>query len=79
MKARSVPYSMKENIDQEIDRLVTQAILEPIPFTDWATPIVPILKRDNSVRICWDLEVTINPTTKLDCYPIPRIEDLLLW
>ena len=63
-------------IDKEIDRLVAQGILESIQFTDWATPIVPILKQDNSVRICGDFKVTVNPIAKLDRYPIPKIEDL---
>ena len=30
-----------------------------------------------TVRICGDFKVTVNPVAKLDRYPIPRIEDLL--
>ena len=37
-----------------------------------------ILKADGrSVRICGDFKVTINQASKLDRYPIPKIEDLL--
>ena len=36
-----------------------------------------VLKSDrNSVRICGDFSVTINPVSKLDRYPIPKVDDL---
>ena len=36
-----------------------------------------MLKRDKkSVRICGDFRITVNPVSKLDRYPIPKIEDL---
>ena len=42
-KARSVPYSLKDLMDKELDRLVAEGILEPVQFSDWASPIVPVL------------------------------------
>ena len=37
-----------------------------------------MLKRDkNSVRICGDYSVTVNKASKLECYPIPKLDDLL--
>ena len=45
-------------------------------MSDWAAPIVPVLKRDSSVRICGDHKLTVNQAAKLDPYPLPRIEDL---
>ena len=76
-KARTVPYSVKETVDKELDRLVAEGTLEPVQFSDWASPIVPVLKADkSSVRICGDFKQTINPVSKLDRYPIPKIEDL---
>ena len=76
MKARPVAYAMKEKIEKELDRLMSLGILEPIQFSEWASPIVPVLKSDGSVRICGDFKVTLNSVSKLDCHPIPRIEDL---
>ena len=36
-----------------------------------------MVKEDKqSVRICGDFRATVNPVSKLDRYPIPRIEDL---
>ena len=76
-KARSVPYSMRTLVEQELDRLVNEKVIEPIQFSDWAAPIVPVLKSDKkTVRICGDFKMTTNRASKLDRYPIPRIEDL---
>ncbi len=52
--------------------------MEPIEFAKWAAPIVPVLKRDKqSIRICGDFSVSVNKASKLECYPIPKIDDLL--
>ena len=76
-KARSVPYAMRGLVDKELERLTQEGIIEPIPFSDWAAPIVPVLKSDKTaVRICGDFKVTINQASKLESYPIPKSEDL---
>lgn len=54
-----------------------EVILEPIQHAEWAAPIVPVLKSDQSVRICGDFKVTVNRASRVDKYPIPKIEDLL--
>ena len=46
-------------------------------FSDWAAPIVPVLKKDGSVRICGDYRLTVNQAAKLETYPLPKIDDLL--
>ena len=57
--------------------MLRQGIIEPIQFSSWATPIVPVVKADGkSLRICGDYRLTINKVSELDPYPIPRIEDL---
>ena len=58
-------------------RLEQEDIIKPVQFADWATSIVPVMKNDGkSVQICGDFKLTIIEVSKLDCYPIPRIEDL---
>ena len=75
-KARTVPYALRSKVEQELDRLEKQGIIEKIEFTEWAAPIVPVVKQDGSVRICGDYKVTVNTAAKVDAYPLPRIEDL---
>ena len=76
-KARSVPYALRTKVEEELDRLVADGVLEAVQFSDWAAPIVPVLKSDKkTVRICGDFKLTVNQASKLDHYPIPKIEDL---
>ena len=76
-QARSVPYALRNKVDEELVRLQEEGTIEPVEWADWAAPIVPVLKRDkSSVRICGDFRLTVNPVSKLDKYPIPKIEDL---
>ena len=75
-KARSVPYAMKDKVGEELVRLKEAGVIEEVSNSEWATPIVPILKKDGLVRICGDYKITLNKVCKLYSYPIPRIDDL---
>lgn len=43
-KARSLPYALKDKVENELSRLEKEGKIEPVNFLEWATPIVPILK-----------------------------------
>lgn len=75
-KARPVPYAMRGRVEAELDRLLAQEIIEPVKHAEWAAPVVPVLKPDETVRLCGDYKLTVNQISKLEQYPIPRIEDL---
>lgn len=59
-KPRSVPHALRDKVRQELDRLESEGVIERVQFSDWAAPIVPVVKKDGSVRICGDYKVTIN-------------------
>ena len=71
-----MPYSLKGKIEKELDCLVQQGVIEPIMFLEWAAPIVPVLKKDGTVRIFGDYKLTVNQAAKVDSYPLPKINDL---
>ena len=75
-RARSVPYALKTKVEQELDRLEQQDVLERVEFSNWAAPIVPVVKQDGSVRICGDYKLTVNQVAETDTYPLPKIEDM---
>ena len=77
LKARPVPYAMTGKIEVELKRLQDEGTIEPVQFSEWVAPIVTILKPDDSIRICGDYKSTVNQVSKLDSYPIPKVEDLL--
>ena len=50
-KARQVPFSLRDKVAVELDRLQAAGIIIPSKFLQWAAPIVPIIKKDGSIRI----------------------------
>ena len=76
-KPRPVPYAMRERVGEALDRMVEDGVLSPVEQSDWAAPIVPIVKPSGEIRVCGDYKVTINPVSKVESYPIPRVKDLL--
>ncbi|BHF63178.1 hypothetical protein SprV_0200616900 [Sparganum proliferum] len=81
------PYTITLPVDHhpvkfEIDTgsavtLINEASLQKLPsLLPASSTFLPVLKFDGSVRICGDSKLTINSATKLNPYPLPRIEDL---
>lgn len=58
-KARPVPYAMRGRVEAELNRLLTQEIIEPVKHAEWAAPVVPVLKTDDTVRLCGDYKLTV--------------------
>ena len=75
-KARPVPSALRKKVEDELEHLQKLDIIQPIQLSDWAAPIVPVLKGDGRVRICGDFKVTVNRAARLDKYPIPTIDEL---
>ena len=76
-RARTAPYALRGAIEKDINRLLMLGVLEKVQYSDWATPVVPVLKSDGSVRLCEDFKITINPVLQIDQHPLPKPEDLL--
>lgn len=75
-KPRPVSFYMREKLDAEFQRLRDAGIVKDTTYSEWASPVVPVLKRDNSVRVCGDYKVTINQVIKKETYPLPTPEEL---
>ena len=74
-KVRPVPYAQREAVEEELARLERQGIIEPVQHSEWASPVVTVLKADGSIRLCGDYKRTLNPYCVVDQYLMPRIED----
>ena len=74
MKARPVPYALRQKVTDELKRLETEGIIERETHSEWAAPIVPVLKTNGQVRLCGDFRV--NMATNTQTHPIPKIEDI---
>lgn len=75
-KPRQLPITLKQKVEEAIDKLVGLGVLVPVDYSEWGTPIVPVLKKSGEVRICGDYKITVNPQLKVEQYPLPKIEEL---
>lgn len=75
-RPRPVPHSLRAKLEKELQHLESLGIIEPVQFSDWAVPIVPVVKSNGEIRVCGDYKLSVNRVAKLETYPLPRIEDL---
>ncbi|CAK1590402.1 unnamed protein product [Parnassius mnemosyne] len=75
-KARPIAFALRDKVDKEITRLVDLGVLKPVSHSEYASPIVPVLKNNGSVRLCADYSVTINKQLLIEQYPLPTVHEL---
>ena len=76
-RAQTLPIAVCEKIKWEIAHQVEEGILEPVNFLEWATTVVPLIKKDGSVWLCGDYKVTVNHTSETESYPLLKIDVIL--
>lgn len=72
---RTVPYALVPKVEAKLTHLTELGVISPVKHTDWATPVVPVSKKDATVKLSGGFKVTINPALCVDRYRIQRIED----
>ncbi|GFW81336.1 retrovirus-related Pol polyprotein from transposon 17.6 [Trichonephila clavipes] len=65
----------KEVLREQIEELLRQNVIEECE-SPYAAPMVLVLKSNGKVRLCVDYR-KLNLVTKVDAYPLPRMDDLL--
>ena len=75
-KARQVPYALHPKVEAELTCLEKDSILSKVEYSEWATPIVSVVKHNGSVCVCGDFEVSANPVLRAEQYPLSCIEDI---
>ena len=72
-----MPYAIKPYFEKELERLQKEGIISPVEYSQWASGVVPVAKRETKdVRLCGDYKVTINPVLREDKHPLPCIKDI---
>ena len=49
-RAQPAPYALLEKVNVELDRLISSRIYRPVSHSRWAALIVPVLKKDGTIR-----------------------------
>ena len=72
---RRTPFALRNKVEELVDDMLKQGVIEP-SASPWASPIVLVQKKDGGIRFCVDYR-KLNQVTKLDEFPLPRIDDTL--
>ena len=75
-KALPVPFALRQKLEEELDRLEKLRVIKKVERSDWASPIVCVLKKDRSIRISGDFKVSVNQVLLDIPYPLPDTEDI---
>ncbi|KAI4293155.1 hypothetical protein PAPHI01_2429 [Pancytospora philotis] len=70
-----IPVAYEQALDNEIKKNLELGIIAP-SSSSWSSRIVPVPKKDGSLRMCIDYR-PLNKVTIKDQYPIPRIDEIL--
>ena len=66
---------VREQEQDQIQEMLRDGVVRP-SASPWASPVVMVKKKDNSMRFCVDFR-KVNDATIKDAHPLPRIDDTL--
>ncbi|XP_062558126.1 uncharacterized protein K02A2.6-like [Armigeres subalbatus] len=75
-RAYQVPYKLKETFLTHLDMLEEQGVISPINASEWASPVIAVLKKDGEIRMVIDCKVSLNKVIIPDTYPLPLAQDI---
>jgi hypothetical protein len=56
-KARTIAFALRPKVEEELDNLVGMGIISKVNTSEWAKPVVPVMKKNGKVRtfVCVDI------------------------
>jgi len=72
---RQIPIHLRREVESILDDMKRQGVIEESQ-SSWLSSVVMIRKKDGSLRFCVDYR-KLNAVTEKDCYPLPRMDDIL--
>ena len=69
------PYYLQDELKNIVQDNVKKGLMEPCS-SPWAAPVLLVKKKNGSWRLVCDYR-RLNEVTTSDCYPLPRIDDLV--
>lgn len=72
----TIPYKLREKVEEEIQRLLNKEIIRQSNST-FASPAFVIPKKNGEIRLVIDYR-KLNDITKKESFPLPKIEELLI-
>lgn len=75
-KAYEVPLRLRSKVIEHLDSLERDGIITPVGASEWASPVVVVLKKDQSIMLVIDCKVSINKLIVPNTYPLPVPQEL---
>ena len=72
-KPRRLPDPLARELEQQCEELNILDVIEHSK-SPWSSPIVPVRKKDGSIRLCVDYR-RLNAVTKPDRFPLPNLSE----
>ena len=72
---RRIPFALRQTVREMVEAMLERGIVQP-SSSPWSSPVVIVSKKDGTKRFCVDYR-KLNAITKMDAYPLPRIDDAL--
>lgn len=75
-KAYDVPYRLKDKVSVYLDKLEREKVITPIDTSEWASPIIIVMKKNSEIRLVIDCKVSLNKAIVPNTYPLPTSQDI---
>ena len=75
-RLRPVHLKKATAIKVEVEQIFPTGFIYPVPLTEWVSNIIPIMKKQGTIRVCvnyWD----VNLACPKDNYPTPFIDHII--
>ena len=74
-RVRKMLFALRQEATRQLRDMQDKEVIQPSK-SPWTSPVDLVMKRDGTHRFCVDCW-KVNPVTKPDSFPLPRIDDLL--
>ena len=75
-KAYTVPLRLKDKVLDHLTSLENSGIITPIQASEYASPVIALIKKDNDIRLVVDCKASINKIIVPNTYPLPLAQDI---
>jgi len=75
-RARPLPFGMRDAVKANLDYLEKDGIIKKVESSEWATPIVTVMKKNGQVRLCGDYRISVNPYLEQTAITTPEMEEI---
>ncbi|XP_062534321.1 uncharacterized protein LOC134203459 [Armigeres subalbatus] len=75
-RAYDVPLRLKDKVVEHLESLEKDGVITPIDASEWASPVIVVVKKDGGIRMVIDCKVSINKVIIPNTYPLPLAQDM---